>query len=164
MRNTGRNRLKGIMKNRRGSTYISSACVIIALSAVIGAIFSFCSAIRLCRNCRTEAERILDGFVVEKSIQIYGDIKQCENFFSADDEQEFKATLYEKMKLDAEGCRRDDEGAVIFRLSDVVTEWETEGRLCLRVKYTYTMRLKMFAGGQTLSIPMAVTSKTINKF
>jgi len=64
-----------ILRNKAGMAHVKTAVIIIIISMLFSIMLSYAFLMSTVSRARDDTQRVLDGFVIEKSIEIYGSIK-----------------------------------------------------------------------------------------
>jgi len=67
--------MKNTLLNKKGMSYVYVCVIILILSMLISLIFSYASLMTITSRAKDNSQRVLDGFCIEKAIEINKSIK-----------------------------------------------------------------------------------------
>lgn len=155
-----------ILKNEKGSGYVSTAVCLFFATAIFALVLTFSEALGALRVIYESSKRALDSCVIDNATIIYDSIKQGHNRATS-----IEGTLFEERFIIETGGARESgnivktekNGSVIWSVEDTEISFETENVLRLRADYTVKVPLRI---GELLSfdieIPITVKSRYVN--
>lgn len=150
------------MLNKNGTAYIRTAVLVLVICLVISAILFYTVALSSVSAAKRNVKRILDGYVMRNSIEIYSSVKQGEDFLENTDDDFFVSIILSELKVKKEGnylVYRDSESEEIIRIGEPHISFTKENSLNIKADFDVFLPVR-FAGREifTITVPVSVIS------
>jgi len=102
-------------------THIKTAVIVLITAMILSLVLTYASIMTVITNTKSNAERMLDSFVIENSTLIYSSIKNGNDFTEYINSYDFINKFYLDCTLDNDGTflyNKDDKGKLIYKLSN----------------------------------------------
>lgn len=150
-------KLKKILKNKNGESYIYLCVIILFISLLLSVIILYMGLMAQVRVQKHNTKARLDGYVTESAVKAFNDLKQGENYANTFDWYSFENGVYKAL-----GFEDDDEiyeysnGTKMTRPTVTVLNGEGFG-----IKIEYTAIYPINWNGKTyadMEIPVTIVS------
>ena len=150
------------MLNKKGISYVKTAVWTLILCMILSLILTYASLMTLIQTAESNTQRVLDGFVTENSKLIYDSLKNGSDFTENLNKNFYISAISAELAMDISGnvlYYKDEDGHVLYRISNPNVAYEWENTLMLRATYDILLPVT-FAGKTvtTLRIPQKVVS------
>lgn len=157
-------KLLKLLNNRKGTSYITTAFIMLGIIMLMVVIMSFAFYIQSIRNARNDVRLAMDTYIMKRTPEIFASVKtgtNLTNVINADDMCD---------NLEEAGYRRKSDGYysmdpddhVRWRISSPTLDFVIDGTLTATTEFTVTVPV-YFAGTQFTSIEMPMTIKALYK-
>lgn len=158
--------MKKTLNDNRGITYISTAVIVLVVSALFAAVFNFAKTMTVLRNVRNETTKVLDSCVIENAKVIYSSIKQGNNKAESIEGMSLleRYSLVSGAEISGNSlCVRNSDGKTVYEIIDPVVSLDSEGKLRLKAEFSVRIPVKMFEiTAFYVTVPMSVSSNYVN--
>ena len=113
------------IKNKKADGYIPACIITVCVCMVLSVTLSFISAVTAVNQSKRDVRQALDGFVTQKSIEIYNGVKNYSEFAETLDAESFESILSEYAG-----------GQGNYEIKDLKIEFRETDRLNYTVSYT----------------------------
>lgn len=146
----------------KGISYIQTAVVVLCLSMLISAILTYGSMMTIIETNQENTERVLDGYITQNSIEIFGSIKTGSDVTPYLNQKAFLEAYLLENPLDFSGemlYSIGKDGQTVYSMTLPVVAYTVQNTLKLQVSYDLLLPVS-FAGKHLfdLKVPMAVKS------
>ena len=153
--------------DKRGMAYIKAAAILLVISMLFSVMLSYAFMMATVSRTRDDTQRVLDSFCIEKSIEIYGSIKNGNNqMASRTHTNDFMTRLVAELGITRSGNNAfySTDGSIIFRYNAPLTANLINDTLNLTMDYEIVIPVS-FAGRNLfdLRIPQRVQSTFVLK-
>jgi hypothetical protein len=140
--------------------HIKTAILVLILSMLLSIFLTYAGILTLVQNMQGNTQRVLDSFVVERSIEVYGSIKNGSDYIASIDAAYFAQNLLvDGTLVSGAECfyNVDSKGTVLWRMTIPQTQWTIRNTLDLTCTFDLLLPID-FAGRRIteLRIPMRV--------
>jgi hypothetical protein len=151
-----------ILQNKQGMSHVKTAAIIIIISMLFSIMLSYTFLMSTVSRARDDTQRVLDGFCIEKSIEIYGSIKNGnKQMVKGTYTTEFMTRLVSELGLTGTGnaAYHASGSNIIFRYDNPLTANLHSDTLSLTMEFDIVIPVG-FAGRNLfeMKIPMRTES------
>lgn len=150
------------MLDRKGTAYIRTCVLVLVICMVLSAMLFYTTALTSASAAKKNVKRILDGYVMRNSVEIYSSIKQGNDYLENTDSGYFVSLITDELDLKTEGrylVYRDPDSSEIIRMSRPQVSFTRQNSLDIEASFDVYMPVR-FAGTElfTLTVPVTVRS------
>ncbi len=143
-----------VLRNKKAEGYIPACIITVCVCMVLSVTISFISAVAAVNASRRDVRQALDGFVTQKSIEIYNGVKNYSELAESPDSDSFEEIIAEYTG-----------GQENYEIQDLKIEFRETDRLNYTVSYTLKAPVKFgnITAVQT-EVPVKITGVFNFKF
>lgn len=143
-----------VLRNKRAEGYITACIITVCVCMVLSVTISFISAVAAVNASKRDVRQALDGFVTQKSIEIYNGVKNYSELAESPDSDSFEEIIAEYT-----------DGQKNYEIQDLKIEFRETDRLNYTVSYTLKAPIKFgnITAVQT-EVPVKITGVFNFKF
>ena len=157
-----------ILKNKKGMGHIKTAVIVLIISMLFSVILSYAFIMTTVSRARDDTQRVLDGYCIEKSIEIYGSVKNGhKQMVRGTYTDEFMSRIAADLGLTRSGntAFHRNGSNTIFRYTNPLTANLTSDTLTLTTEFEVVVPVSFAEKALTeLRIPLKVDSVFVLKF
>jgi len=143
-------------------THIKTAVIVLITAMILSLVLSYASIMTIVQTTKSNAERVLNSFVIENATYIYGSIKNGNDFTSSISSSYFVYRFYIDHTLDYDGnyfYNRDSEGSYSFKMTTPQTTFTVNNTLNLTCTFDLLIPID-FAGKRITEMRIPIKVKT----
>lgn len=143
-------------------THIKTAVIVLITAMILSLVLTYTSIMTVVRQTKSNAERMLDSFVIQNSTVIFSSIKNGNDFTEYINSYDFINKFYLDSTFDNDGMflyNKDDKGNLIFKLSNPDVAYTIKNSLNLTCTLNVYFPIE-FAGKKLSDLIIPVEVKT----
>ena len=157
-----------MIRNKKAEGYISTTIMILIGCIIIGVMMSFLTAINVARISKRNTYKVLDGFVMLNSIEIFNSVKSGHDYTTEIDKEAFKDYFCQYNNLTDGGSTLTAytlDGDKKYTVKNLDISFIKNNSLKLQVDYTLEIPLSFgdFTAFKA-TVPITVKARYTNKF
>jgi len=156
-----------VLSNKKGMSYVYVCVIILILSMLISLVFSYASLMTITSKAKDNSQRVLDGFCIEKAIEINKSIKNGNKYMISNEYTDpFMERISKELLLTNVDNSRNiwyntdgENDDIIFRFDNPLTANLEDNTLTLQMDYELVIPINF--GGidfSDLRIPIRIKS------
>lgn len=154
--------MKKLFTSKSGASHIQTAVLVVIFAMIISVIMVFWNAMTIVNVSKANTTRVLDSFVTKNSIEIFGSLKNGNDFSEDLNKYIYKSLLSDEFSLDIYGNSMysyGEDGKLIYYMTNPNVSYSYQNTLKLKASYTIAIPMR-FAGKTVtyLRIPITVQS------
>jgi len=146
------------LSNKRGSSYILTAVIILVISMMLSVVLIYASTMTIIQTTKENTQRCLDSFVMQNSTLIYQSIKEGNDFTEHFDQKAFIQAFNDELSMDLQNGMLycvGDKGEVVFKMTIPAVTYKVNNTLNLKASYDLLIPLN-FAGQKISDIKILI--------
>ena len=154
--------MKNLFNSKSGASHIKTAVLVLIFAMIISVIMVFWNAMTIVNVSKANTTRVLDSYVTKNSIEIFGSLKNGNDFSENLNKYIYKSLLSDEFSLDIYGNSMysyGEDGKLIYYMTNPNVSYSYQNTLKLKASYTIAIPMR-FAGKTVtyLRIPITVQS------
>ncbi|MDD4492741.1 MAG: hypothetical protein PHV32_00075 [Eubacteriales bacterium] len=154
--------MKKLITSKCGASHIQTAVLVVIFAMIVSVILVFWNAMTIVNVSKANTTRVLDSFVTKNSIEIFGSLKNGNDFSEDLNQYIYKSLLSDEFSLDIYGNSMysyGEDGKLNYYMTNPNVSYSYQNTLKLKASYTIAIPMR-FAGKTVtyLRIPITVQS------